>query len=100
MQDVTTITATLTIGIDLGDRHSHYCVLDEARRHPPGIHSGVRFPRVNEIVRGKRGVSPETACLFAAALGTTPEFWVNLQTAHDLVACKPSRSASRLRRTA
>ena len=30
MQEVTTITTTLTIGIDLGDRYSHYCVLDAA----------------------------------------------------------------------
>ena len=62
-------------------------------------HIGVPIQRVNEIVRGKRGVSSETAWLFAAALGTTPEFWVNLQTAHDLVACKPMRSVGRLKRT-
>jgi addiction module HigA family antidote len=35
--------------------------------------------RINEIVRGKRGITPETAWLFAQAFGTTPEFWVNLQ---------------------
>ena len=60
---------------------------------------GVPHQRMNEIVRGKRGLSPETAWLFAAAVGTTPEFWVNLQTAHDLVASKPTRSVSRMRRT-
>lgn len=43
-------------------------------------HLGVPLQRVNEIVRGKRGISPETA----GALGTTPEFWINLQAAHDL----------------
>ncbi|MEQ1892814.1 MAG: HigA family addiction module antitoxin [Planctomycetota bacterium] len=41
-------------------------------------HIGVPLQRVNEIVRGKRGVSPETAWFFAGALGTTPEFWINL----------------------
>jgi addiction module HigA family antidote len=62
-------------------------------------HIGVPIQRVNEIVRGKRGVSSQTAWLFAGALGTTPEFWVNLQTAHDLAASKPAKSVSRLRRT-
>jgi addiction module HigA family antidote len=43
-------------------------------------HPGVPTQRINEIVRGKRGVTPDTAWLFALALGTTPEFWLNLQT--------------------
>jgi addiction module HigA family antidote len=62
-------------------------------------HIGVPLQRVNEIVRGKRGVSPETAWLFSAAFGTTPEFWINLQAAHDLAASKPTRAIRRLRRT-
>jgi addiction module HigA family antidote len=62
-------------------------------------HIGVPLQRVNEIVRGKRGVSSETAWLLAAALGTTPEFWSNLQTAHDLAASKPARRVPRLRST-
>jgi len=47
-------------------------------------HIGVPVRRVNEIVRGKRAVSPETAQLCAAALGTSPEFWMNAQASHDL----------------
>ena len=47
-------------------------------------HIGVPVQRVNEIVRGKRGVTAETAWLFSHALGTTPEFWMNLQTGYDL----------------
>lgn len=62
-------------------------------------HIGVPVQRVNEIVRGRRGVSPESAWLLAQALGTTPEFWVNLQTAHDLATQKPTRSIKRLRKT-
>ena len=62
-------------------------------------HIGVPLQRVSEIVRGKRGVSAETAWLFSAALGTTPEFWINLQAQHDLAASKPQRSVQRLRRT-
>ncbi len=62
-------------------------------------HIGVPVQRVNEIVRGRRGVSPESAWLLAKALGTTPEFWVNLQSAHDLAAQKPTRSIKPMRKT-
>jgi len=40
--------------------------------------------RLNELVRGKRGVTAETAIRLAELLGTSPEFWLNLQTAWDL----------------
>ena len=51
-------------------------------------HLGVPVRRVNEIVRGKRAVSPETAQLFAAALGTSAEFWMNAQSSYDLATHK------------
>ncbi|MCK9462285.1 MAG: HigA family addiction module antitoxin [Proteobacteria bacterium] len=53
-------------------------------------HLGIPVQRINEIVRGKRGVSPDTAWLLAQALGTSPEFWVNLQTAYDLARTRPA----------
>jgi len=59
-------------------------------------HIGVPTQRVNEIVRGKRGVTPETAWLFAEALGTSPEFWLNLQTNYDLVRFRPKRQVRRM----
>src|SRR5271155_2516150 len=40
--------------------------------------------RINELVRGKRGVTPESALLFSEYFENSPEFWMNLQTAHDL----------------
>jgi antitoxin HigA-1 len=40
--------------------------------------------RVNELVRGKRGITPKSALLFAEYFRNSPEFWMNLQTAHDL----------------
>jgi addiction module HigA family antidote len=40
--------------------------------------------RVNELVRGKRGITPESALLFSEYFKNSPEFWMNLQTAHDL----------------
>lgn len=59
-------------------------------------HIGVPTQRVNEIVRGKRGVTPETAWLLAEALGTSPEFWLNLQTNYDLVRFRPKRQVQRI----
>lgn len=61
-------------------------------------HIGVSVQRINELVRGKRGVTPETAWLLAQALDTTPEFWLNLQAAHDLAVNRPSRRVRRLKR--
>jgi len=40
--------------------------------------------RLNELVRGKRGVTAETALRLARLLGTSPEFWLNLQMTVDL----------------
>jgi addiction module HigA family antidote len=57
----------------------------------------VPVQRINEIVRGKRGITPETAWLFAQALGTSPEFWMNLQANHDLAKNRPSRKIAQLR---
>jgi addiction module HigA family antidote len=59
-------------------------------------HIGVPVQRVNEIVRRKRGVSPDTAWLFAQAFGTSPEFWLNLQTNYDLALARPKRHIARI----
>ena len=61
-------------------------------------HLGVPVQRINELVRGKRGVTPETAWLLAQAFNTTPEFWLNLQASYDLAVSRPARRISRLRR--
>ncbi len=61
-------------------------------------HLGIPLQRVNEIVRGKRGVTPTTAWLLSQALGTMPEFWVNLQTAYDLAASRTARKLAAMRR--
>lgn len=59
-------------------------------------HLEIPLQRVNELVRGKRGVTPETAWLLAGALGTTPQFWLNLQTNHDLVRTRPETKVRQL----
>ncbi|MCH7797830.1 MAG: HigA family addiction module antidote protein [Planctomycetes bacterium] len=61
-------------------------------------HIGVPVQRVNEIVRGKRGITPETAWLLGQALGTTPQFWVNLQSNYELAIAKPRKRVGRLKR--
>lgn len=45
---------------------------------------GISLNRLNEIVRGKRGVTADTALRLAALTRTTPQFWLNLQNAWDL----------------
>ncbi len=60
-------------------------------------HLGIPLQRINAIVRGRRGVSAETAWLLAGALGTPPEFWTNLQAQHDLAASRPARRVKPLR---
>ena len=45
---------------------------------------GVPVQRVNTLVNAKRDVTAETAILLSRVLKTTPEFWMNLQDAHDL----------------
>jgi len=54
-------------------------------------HIGIPIQRVNEIVRGKRGVSPDTAWLLSGAFNTSPEFWLNLQATYDLSVHKPKQ---------
>ncbi len=61
-------------------------------------HIGVPIQRINELVRGKRGVTPETAWLLGKAFITSPEFWLNLQSAFDLSKSRPQRSIRPLRK--
>ena len=60
--------------------------LEPLRLTQADLARALRIPlnRVNELVRGKRGVTPESALLFSEYFRNSPEFWMNLQTAHDL----------------
>lgn len=44
----------------------------------------VPYQRVNELVNGRRGVTPSTALRLAKFFGTTPGFWLNFQLRWDL----------------
>ena len=47
---------------------------------------GIRVPyqRVNELVNGRRGITPSTALRLAKFFGTTPDLWMNVQIRWDL----------------
>lgn len=47
-------------------------------------HLGWTAAKLNEIIKGKRGVTPESALAFADALGTSPDIWLDLQLHCDL----------------
>ena len=53
--------------------------------------------RINEIVRGLRGISADTALRFARYFRTTPQFWLNLQTRFDIEEAE-ERLGARLKR--
>ena len=57
----------------------------------------VSYPRMNEIVNGKRTVTPDTALRLAKFTGTEPEFWLNLQQAVDLWDALHSERARELK---
>ena len=50
--------------------------------------------RLNELVRGKRGVSAEAALDLAQILGTSPKLWMNLQATFDLDRVQRARNAA------
>ena len=47
-------------------------------------HLGWPYAKINEIVKGKRGVTPETALSLADIFGNSAQFWLNLQKNYDL----------------
>lgn len=53
--------------------------------------------RINEIVLGKRAISPDTALRLSRYFGLSERFWLNLQTRYDLEVTK-DRLADRLER--
>ena len=69
--------------------------------HPMGMSQrqfaaklGWTTAKLNELVKGKRGVTADTALDLAKALGTSPEIWMNLQMMWDLRRAESRRRAS------
>lgn len=59
---------------------------------------GVTVNRVNEIVKGKRGVSPDTAIRLEALFGASAQFWLNLQLAWDLYHARHAPDVEKVRK--
>jgi len=49
---------------------------------------GKPLQSVNEIIRGKKSITPETAKLLGAALGTSTELWLNLEANYCFNQCR------------
>ena len=52
----------------------------------------VPYQRVNEIINGRRGITPGTALRLAKFFGVSPDFWMNLQLRWDLYFAKQSEA--------
>ena len=54
---------------------------------------GVPATRMGEIVNGRRSITSDTALRLARFFGTTPEFWMNMQTGYELETAKDKLSS-------
>jgi antitoxin HigA-1 len=80
-------------------------ILEEEFLKPLGISQNrlgrdLRIPaqRINDIVRGKRAITVDTALRLARYFHTTPQFWLNLQTHYDLEVARETRLIDRVNR--
>lgn len=60
------------------------------------IRLGVSFPRLNEVIRGKRSITPDTALRLARVLGISAGFWLGLQQDWDLWHAMHSQEAEEI----
>jgi antitoxin HigA-1 len=59
--------------------------------HRMAMELSVPATRVNDIVRGKRAITADTALRLARYFGTTPQFWMSLQANYDLELAQDAR---------
>ena len=85
--------SAVTTGETLGPVHPGVHLLDYIEgagitqyRLARAIHVSPR--RINEIVHGKRSITANTALRLGRYFRTSPQFWMNLQTAHDLAVAE------------
>ena len=57
----------------------------------------ISAPRVNDLVRGKRGITADTALRLGRYFGNSAQFWIGLQGGHDLWVASRSKSWSRVK---
>ena len=59
---------------------------------------GVSYPRVNELIHAKRGVTPDTALRLARLFGVEPQLWLKLQMSWDLYHAARAPAAAGIKR--
>jgi addiction module HigA family antidote len=57
----------------------------------------ISAPRVNDLVRGKRGITADTALRLSRYFGNSAQFWIGLQSGHDLWVAAKSKSLNKIR---
>jgi addiction module HigA family antidote len=58
---------------------------------------GISVPRVNDLVRGKRGITADTALRLGRYFGNSAEFWLGLQTGYDLWVASKGKSWTKVK---
>jgi addiction module HigA family antidote len=57
----------------------------------------VSVPRINDLVRGKRGVTADTALRLSRYFGNSAQFWIGLQSGHDLWLASRNKSWNKVK---
>ncbi len=65
--------------------------------HALALELKVPAPRINDIVRERRAISPDTALRLARYFGTPPQFWMNLQASYDLKITERAKGSAIVR---
>ncbi len=75
-----------------------YLILLGISQNKLGRDLGVPAQRINEIIRGKRAITVDTALRLARYFHTTPQFWLNLQAHYDLEMARENYLLERISR--
>jgi antitoxin HigA-1 len=62
------------------------------------VRLGISFPRLNDVIHGRRAVTPDTALRLSRVVGMSPEFWLGLQVDWDLWHAMHASSAATIAR--
>lgn len=57
----------------------------------------ISAPRINDVVRGKRAITADTAMRLSAYFGNSPQFWLGLQMDYDLWLAAKDKSIARIK---
>ena len=57
----------------------------------------ISVPRINDLVRGKRGITADTALRLSRYFGNSAQFWVGLQSGHDLWLASRNKSWNKVK---